>query len=278
MGTAIIALIVLAVIGAFFGLVIGVAGKLFAVETDPRIEKVTEMLPGANCGGCGKAGCADFAKAVCAGEILPGGCPVSGGEAIAAIADFLGIAAGADGKKVAVILCGGDKFHAKPAALYNGVSDCVSANLIGGGPKGCTYGCLGLASCARACPFNAIEVINGLAVVHPEICTGCGNCVETCPRKLIKLTPAATTVHIYCNSPEKAPAKKKVCDVPCIGCRKCAKNAAEGQIEVNGSLARINYADAPGADIVEKAGCPTGCLTTVETHYRQEKAAAEIAS
>ena len=269
---------VLAIIGAALGLVIGIAGKLFAVASDPRIERVTEMLPGANCGGCGKAGCADFAKALCAGEAAPGACPVSSPEAVTAIASFLGIDAGAGGKKVAVILCGGDQQRAKPAALYNGVSDCVSANLIGGGPKGCTYGCLGLASCARACPFNAIELINGLAIVHAEICTGCGSCVAACPRKLIKLVPAEVKVHIYCNSPEKGPTKKKVCDVPCIGCRKCVKNAAEGQIEVQGNLARINYADAPGADIVEKTGCPTGCLTTVETHYRQEKPATEIAS
>ncbi|MDD3119079.1 MAG: (Fe-S)-binding protein, partial [Victivallales bacterium] len=211
METALIALVVLIVVGAVLGLVIGLAGKFFAVKSDPRIEKVTEMLPGANCGGCGRAGCADFAKALCAGEALPGGCPASSPEAVENIASFLGIAAGAGEKKVAVVLCGGDKTNARQAALYNGVSDCISASLIGGGAKGCTYGCLGLGSCMRACPFNAIELVNGLAVVHSEICTGCGSCVDKCPRKLIKLVPKSAEIHVYCSSPEKGPTKKKVC-------------------------------------------------------------------
>ncbi len=277
MTTALVALVLLAVIGVIMGVVIGLAGKFFAVPVDPRIEKVTEMLPGANCGGCGRAGCADFAKAVVAGEVAPSVCPVNSPEAIEQIAAFLGISAGAGEKKVAVILCGGNKTHARQAALYNGVSDCVSASLIGGGAKGCTYGCLGLATCVRACPFNAIELVNGLAVVHNEICTGCGNCVDKCPRKLIKLVPKSTGIHVYCSSPEKAPTKKKVCEAACIGCRKCAKNAAEGQIEMQGFLARVNYVNPPQADLVEKAGCPTGCLLTPESHYQKETATLEVA-
>ena len=275
METALTALVLLAIFGAVMGVVIGLAGKFFAVKTDSRIEQVTEMLPGANCGGCGRAGCADFAKAVCAGEAVPGGCPVSSPEALERIAALLGIAAGTGEKKVAVILCGGDKTRARQSALYNGVSDCVSAGLIGGGAKGCTYGCLGLATCARACPFHAIEMMNGLAVVHNEICTGCGNCVEKCPRHLIKLVPNAVELHVYCNSPEKAPTKKKVCKVGCIGCRKCVNAAGEGQMVMTELPARVNYADAPGAELVEKAACPTGCLLTPEAHYEIEKATRE---
>lgn len=276
MGTAIIALGVAAVIGVLLGLIIGIAGKIFAVKTDPRIEEVCEMLPGANCGGCGRAGCSDFAKAVVNGDCAPDGCPVCSSEVAAAIADFLGISAGTGIKKVAVVLCGGDHNRAKPAAMYNGVNDCISANLINGGPKGCTYGCLGLASCARACPFNAIEIINGLAIVHSELCTGCGKCVATCPRHLIKLAPRDSQVHVYCSSPEKGPTKKKVCEVACIGCRKCYKNVEEGQIEMNGFRAIVNYENPPSADIIEKAQCPTGCLKSPEQHYRDEKASVEV--
>ncbi len=277
MGTALIALVLLAVTGAALGVIIGLAGKFFAVKTDPRIEQVTEMLPGANCGGCGRAGCADFAKALCAGEAAPAACPASSPEAVEQIAAFLGISAGGGEKKVAVVLCGGDKTHAGQAAHYNGVSDCVSASLIGGGAKGCTFGCLGLASCVRACPFNAIELVNGLAIVHNEICTGCGNCVDKCPRKLIKLVPKTSEVHVYCSSPEKGPTKKKVCSAACIGCRKCAKNAEEGQVEMQGFLARVNYNNPPSAGLVEATGCPTGCLRTPEEHYRQETATQEVA-
>ena len=277
MNTAILALGITGVIGVVLGVVIGIASRIFAVKTDPRIEEVTEMLPGANCGGCGRAGCADFAKAVVNGEVSPDGCPVCSPEMAAKIADKLGLSAGTGIRKVAVVLCGGDHGRAKPAALYNGVSDCVSANLVNGGPKGCTYGCLGLASCARACPFNAIDIINGLAIVHSELCTGCGKCVSTCPRRLIKLAPRNSEVHVYCSSPEKGPTKKKVCEVACIGCRKCQKAGGEGQIEMQGFLARVNYENPPGGDIVEKAGCPTGCLKSPEMHYREEKAALEVA-
>ena len=276
MGTLIIALIVSALIGLVLGVVIGIAGRFFGVESDPRIEQVTEMLPGANCGGCGKAGCADFAKALVAGERTPDGCPVNSDEAIKQIAAFLGISTGSGEKQVAVIFCGGDQNRTKSGLLYNGVADCISANLVSGGPKGCTYGCLGMASCAKICPFHAIEMLDGLAVVHDELCTGCGQCVEVCPRHLIRLTPKSVSLHVYCSSPDKGPNKKKVCDVACIGCRKCVKAAEEGQMEINGFLARVNYSNPPGEGLVEKAGCPTGCLKTSVAHYQQGKAGLEV--
>jgi len=198
-------------------------------------------LAAANCGGCGKAGCADFAKSVVTGENPPSKCPVASQEQVAAIAKALGIEVGDSVKKVAVVFCGGDHNQEKVQTLYNGVSDCVSASLIAGGPKGCAYGCLGMGSCARACPFNAIEMVNGLAVVHPELCVGCGACVDTCPRNLIKLVPQTAKVHIYCSSPEKGAAKMKVCSVPCIGCRKCVKGGEEGQFNVDGFKVSVNY-------------------------------------
>jgi Na+-translocating ferredoxin:NAD+ oxidoreductase RNF subunit RnfB len=273
MTTFIVALAAMAVIGIFLGCVIGVAAKLFKVEIDPRIELVTELLPGANCGGCGKAGCADFAKSVVSGENPPNKCPVASQGQVSAIAQALGISLGDAIKKVAVVLCGGDKNQEKVQVLYNGVSDCLSASLIAGGPKGCAYGCLGMASCARACPFGAIEIVNGLAVVHNHLCVGCGKCVDTCPRNLIKLVPIDAKVHVYCSSPEKGPAKKKVCNVPCIGCRKCVKAAEEGQFNIDGFKAEVNYEAEvlPGADVVEKAACPTGCLLTAAEHLKIEE-------
>ncbi len=266
-----IAVAVVAGMGVVLGATIGIAAKVFRVETDPRIELVGELLPGANCGGCGKAGCADFAKALVSGEEMPGKCPVCSQEAVSAIAKALGIEAGETEKKVAVVCCSGDNNKTKVNVLYNGVSDCVSASLIAGGPKGCNYGCLGMASCARACPFNAIEMINGLAVVHSHLCVGCGKCVETCPRNLIKLVPVSAKVHVYCSSPEKALVKRKVCDAPCLGCRKCLKAADEGQFSMRGFLAEVNYDNPPGVDIIEKAACPTGCLRTAIEHADKEQ-------
>ena len=156
---------VMAGIGLALGVVIGFFAKLFQVKSDARVELVTELLPGANCGGCGKAGCSDFAKSVVSGENPPSKCPVSSKEQVTAIALALGIDAGESFAKKAVVCCGGDREQTLRLANYNGVLDCVSASLVAGGPKGCAYGCLGMGTCARKCPFGAIEIINGLAVI-----------------------------------------------------------------------------------------------------------------
>ena len=184
----------------------------------------------------------------------------------------LGIDAGESFQQRAVVCCGGDMEQTVRLANYNGVLDCVSASLVAGGPKGCEYGCLGMGSCARKCPFGAIEIINNLAVVHRELCVGCGNCVAACPRGVIKLVPADAEVHVYCNSPLKGPAKKQVCKVPCLGCRKCARYAPE-KFTVNGFRAEVNYGARPLPDAadVQAIGCPTGCLLTVEEHLKIEQ-------
>lgn len=266
------------IVALVLGVIIGVAAKVFEVEIDPRIEDVSELLPGANCGGCGFAGCSDFAKAVVEGKVECGSCPVCSEAQVAKIATALGLEQSEKKEKiVAIVLCGGDNTVAKPAANYNGVNDCKSASLVAGGAKGCQYGCLGLGTCARACPFNAIEVVNGLALIHPDLCVGCGKCVDTCPRHIIKLVPESVKPHVFCNSPEKGPAKKIVCSVSCIGCRKCVKAAEEGQMVINGFLASVNYENAPSVDIIEKAACPTGCLRTSEENMKQVKSKKEAA-
>lgn len=252
------AVLTLLIMGLVLGLVIGIAVRIFAVRTDPRIEKVEGLLPGANCGACGFAGCADFARAVTEGEAEPSDCPVNDPEGTAAISALLGLNGGVRERKVAVVRCGGGS-DSTWNACYNGVNDCRSANLVGGGGKGCVHGCLGLGSCARACPFDAIEMRAGLAIVHPEICTGCGKCVAACPRNLIIMASRKSAVHVHCNSPEKGAQCKKVCAVSCIACRKCVKAAGEDQMSMDGMLARVNY-DNPPVDPALADVCPTGCL------------------
>lgn len=269
--TIIFAALAMGGIGLALGLLIGLAAKIFKTESDPRAELVLELLPGANCGGCGKAGCADFAKAVASGELMPSNCPVSSRETISAISMALGIENKAAVRKCAVVLCGGDINQTKNASLYNGVSDCRSAHMIAGGPKGCAYGCLGLGSCARSCPFGAIEIVNGLAIVHKKLCVGCGKCASVCPRKLIKIVNADANIHVYCSNPEKAPVKRQFCKVPCLGCRKCEK-ALPGKIKFDGFHAVVDYdaEEFPAVEDIAAVGCPTQCFLSSDMHYAIE--------
>lgn len=259
--------------GLLLGILIGVAAQIFKVKKDPRIELVTQLLPGANCGGCGKAGCADLAKAIVNGELPPGQCPVSSQEIVNAISQILGIENTASSRKTAVILCGGDKNQTMNPNFYNGVSDCRSAAMISGGPKGCSYGCMGLGSCARACPFGAIEIVNGLAIVHSELCVGCGKCAAVCPRKLIKLVSPDAKVHVYCSNPEKAPSKRQYCKVFCIGCRKCEKTFPDKFI-IEGFRASVNYdaATLPTTEDIKAVKCPSSCLLSSAEHLAIEHA------
>lgn len=251
--------IVLLWMGLILGLGIGLAVKFFGAVVDPRLEQVEGMLPNANCGACGFAGCADFARALVALKAEPGKCPSCSTEAVEQICELLGVVAEEREPMFAVVRCGGDNSKATQAGLYNGVADCKDAVLVAGGAKGCVHGCLGLATCARACPFGAIEITDdGIAVVHDELCTGCGKCVSACPRHLIVLAPASAPAHVYCNSPAKGAAKTKVCKASCIGCRKCVKASEEGQMEINGFLAAVNYDNPPTAAVCEV--CPTNCL------------------
>ena len=258
------ALILMGGLGIILGVVIALFVRLFRVKSDPRVDLALELLPGANCGGCGKAGCADFAKALAAGEVTPANCPVSSSEQVTAISLALGIDPGKVERKQAVVCCR-SYIGEVPRMAYNGVQDCVAANMVAGGPDACRYGCLGLGTCARKCPFGAIEIIGHVAVVHRELCVGCGNCAEVCPRGVIKMVPSDADYHVYCKSPEKAADKRHICKSGCIGCHKCEKLFGD-KFKFKGFLAEVNYESETflDRDAVEKIGCPAGCLLPVE--------------
>lgn len=272
MSGLIVSALVMGVLALVLGTAIGIFVKFFKVKSDPRVELVLELLPGANCGGCGCAGCADFAKAVASGKLQPNRCPVSSREQVNAIAFALGVDPGEGFARRAVVCCSGDKYQTQMRKFYNGAIDCAAANMIGGGPKGCRYGCIGMGNCAHACPFGAIEVINSLAVVHQELCVGCGKCVAACPRGVIKLVPANSSAHVYCNSPEKGATKRSLCHGGCIGCGKCER-AYPDQFTKTGFLASVNYEaeKLPGAEELEAIKCPTGALASESGHYESEK-------
>ena len=195
------AVIVIAILGLVLGLFLGIAAKAFHVETDPREEKISGALPGNNCGGCGFPGCSGLAAAIVKGEAPVNGCPV-GGEAVAkAVAEIMGVDAGDSKHMVAFVKCAGDCEKAGKDYDYTGEKDCrMAAMLPAGGDKSCSYGCLGYGSCVKVCDFDAIHVINGVAVVDKDKCKACGKCVAICPRHLIELIPYDAKYAVACSS------------------------------------------------------------------------------
>ncbi len=257
MNGILIAALVFAGISVVLGLVLSFASQIFKVEVDERIEQITEVLPGANCGGCGFAGCAALADAIVGGKAKMDACNACGDDVTVKIAEIMGMPV-VDGNKVryrAQVMCSGTHDLAKKKYIYAGVNDCNAANKLAGGDKLCPNGCIGLGSCAKACNFDAITIKNGVAAVDYNKCKACGMCIDACPKKIIKLIPFEAKHWVGCMSADKGVVTKSYCDVGCIGCKICEKNCPSGAIKVTGSIAEIDYSLCTGCDIcVEK--CP----------------------
>jgi Na+-translocating ferredoxin:NAD+ oxidoreductase subunit B len=260
----IVATAVLAGLGLVSGFGLAIAARVFAVETDPRRDDIADILPGANCGGCGFAGCNDFAGGVVVGKATADGCPVGGSELALAIATVMGQELELKERRVAMVHCQGSSDVAPARFLYNGMASCASADLLGGGAKLCGHGCLGFGDCQTACGFGAIELSEGgLARVLRERCSACGLCVEACPKNIIDLVPAAATIHVLCNNTDKGGTARKACKVACIGCKKCEKFYAEGGMVVENFLSRVDYENAPGdAAVIEQ--CPNETIVQID--------------
>ena len=227
-------------IGLFFGGLLAYASVVFQVKSDARIDQVTEALPGANCGGCGYAGCSAFAKAVVEDGAEITKCNLMTAEKAAVIAGIMGVQAGTVVKKTARVACRGTCGVAADKYEYYGLDDCVTAAQLGGGPKQCEFGCMGLGSCVKACAFDAIHVVDGVAQVDEALCTGCGACARVCPKGIIHMVPAEKQVFVGCSSQDKGAAVKSYCDVGCIACKLCEKKCAFDAIHVADNIARID--------------------------------------
>lgn len=253
---------VLGVLAAVFGLMLAVASRVFAVVKDPREEAIADCLPGANCGGCGYPGCGGYASAVVKGETGVTGC-APGGESVAnAIAEIMGIVAGESVRMVAQVGCSGGGAD-KTKYEYIGVHDCLAAaRLPGGGAMGCQYGCLGMGTCEKVCPFDAIHVVEGVAKVDEDACKACNKCVDTCPRHIIALQPFKTRRHVAipCSSHVRGPGVTKVCANGCIACSLCVKACPKECISIVDNLAVIDYDLCVGCGLCAQK-CPRKLIT-----------------
>ena len=259
-----IAIGILGGLGLIFGLVLAAASKMFYVETDPRLDQLNECLPGANCGGCGYAGCGGYAEAVLNGEAAIGKCASGGNECARSMAAIMGVVAEEVTRKVALVRCSGEKSYdksgnlvsgAKVKAEYEGFQDCTAASKVGGnGPLSCKFGCLGFGTCVKACKYDAMSIVNGVAKVNEDRCVGCMACASVCPRQLIIPVEPHRNVVIACNSMAKGAVTTRGCTIGCIGCGLCKKICPNDAITIEQNRAIIDYSKCDSCGL-----CATVC-------------------
>ena len=249
-------------VGLLLGLGLGLASKKLAVEEDPRLPDLVAALPGANCGGCGVAGCAAFARGLIKGDCKPSGCPVGGADCAINLSAILGVEAELGEKQVAYIKCNGNSDVSRNNYEYYGLLDCVAAaQLAGGGSKSCSFACLGGGTCAHVCPFDAINMVNGIAVVDKDKCTACGACVPVCPKSLIELIPHKSIVTVACNSRDPGKIVRQNCSVGCISCKICEKACDYDAIHVTDNIAKVDYVKCTYCNECVKK-CPTHTINS----------------
>lgn len=257
------AFLTVTILGGVLGLGLAFASKKLAVKKDERVLVVEEILPGANCGACGFAGCAAYAEAIVTAEADITLCAPGGGEVSAKIAEVMGVSndGGASKKMVARVHCYGNNDTTKKDFTYDGIEDCNAAHIMYQGDKSCKYGCLGLGSCITVCPVDAItKREDGRIYVDKDICIGCQKCVTVCPTGVMKMIPYDAEYYIACNSKDRGAAVKRACSVGCIGCKICEKKFPEAGFTVTNFLSEIDYAiDAAGQNEAAEA-CPVSCI------------------
>ena len=258
----IISLLVMLVLAVVFGALLLFAANKLAVKRDSRIDEILSHLAGANCGACGYAGCADFAKSLVEGKAQLSACSATDKENKDAIADLLGFQ-NTEEETVFVVACSGGN-NCLNKYEYQGYGNCLSANLLAGGIKQCPVGCMGLGSCFSACPENAIFYNDGCAEIDSDKCIACGTCFVTCPKKLIKRIPKKAKVYIACSNDCKGKDVRNICKEGCIACGLCAKNCPEGAITMVNNLPRFDYSKCTGCMLCMQK-CPSHCIKIHKT-------------
>lgn len=264
--------LLVAVIGFVCAGLLVFASKVFHVDVDERALQIAEVLPGANCGGCGFAGCNDYAAKLIEDEELSCSLCSPGGASVAAqVAEILGRAAGSEEAEVAQVMCNGTCDASRTLLEWQGMQSCKGAKGWFTSPNACMFGCIGLGDCHDACQFDAIDVVNGVAIVNRENCTSCGACVSACPQKIIKMVPMKAQVHVWCSSTDKGAVAKKNCDNACIGCRKCTTVCNFDAVTVEDNLARIDTDKCKSCGLCAVV-CPTGAINSFKKLPKKEAA------
>ena len=285
MNFILIAVLVLGAIALIAALVLFGVSKKFAVEEDPRLGQVGEILPGANCGGCGFAGCSGMAAALVkgadAGSIDGLMCPVGGADVMGKVADLLGMAVANTEPKVAVVRCNGTCENRPRIAEYDGLHTCAAMNSCGAGETGCGFGCLGCGDCVAACQFDAIHMNpeTGLPEVDEEKCTACGACAKACPKSIIEIRPQgkkSRRIYVQCVNKDKGAVARKACTVACIGCGKCVKVCPFEAITLENNLAYIDPNKCKSCRKCEEA-CPQNTIIALNFPPRKPKEEAPAA-
>ena len=265
MNALVLTVMTLSVLGVLLAVVLYFVAQKFKVEEDPRIDEVEKMLPGANCGGCGFAGCRAMSEALVKNDNIDSlYCPVAGGDVMKSIAGYLGKSAAEKAPMVATMLCGGTCQKRPKVNHYDGALSCAVVNTFYIGESGCAFGCIGYGDCVQACKFGAMSLNpeTGLVEIDPDKCTACGACVKTCPKGLIELRkkwPKNRAIYVACRSKNRGSVVMKVCKAGCIGCGKCAKACPFGAITIDSYLAYIN---PEKCKLCRKCvnECPTGAI------------------
>lgn len=262
MNPIILAVAVLAVLGLVGSIILVLASKFMAVYEDPRIAEVTACLAGANCGGCGYAGCADYAKAIVEDGAPTFKCAPGGDKTADAINEIMGAESSDRPSLRAVVLCNGGE-NCQQRFTYQGVQTCAAAAAVAGGPSACAYGCLGLGDCTRACVFDAMHIVNGVAKVDRDKCTGCTACQSACPRGIIDMKPIAPQPAVKCSNTERGAAVNKICKTGCIACGLCVKNCPQQAIFLKNNVAVIDYTTCNGCGTCVTK-CPKKAIQWIE--------------